>query len=57
MGPDLLCFLEDQETKDLIFLAVQHKVMAKLNKKSGSLWWIVLTPRIIIHFRYVTSIL
>ena len=31
MGPDLMCFVQDQETKELILLALQSKIAASLN--------------------------
>lgn len=34
MGPDLLCFLQDQETGEIIVLAVQCKVAPKLNTET-----------------------
>jgi hypothetical protein len=31
MGPDLMCFVQDQETKELILLALQSKIAESLN--------------------------
>jgi len=33
IGPDLLCFLQDEEMKELIVLALQARVSPKLNVK------------------------
>ncbi len=34
MGPDLFCFVQDEETKELILLAVQAKVSPKITAET-----------------------
>ncbi len=47
MGPDLLCFLQDEETKELILLAIQSKVSPTLDAGTwqSALDSVTLTPQ------------
>ena len=45
MGPDLLCFLQDKETKELIVLALQTKVSPNLDAQTWQSALISLTPQ------------
>jgi len=53
MGPDLLCFLEDKETKEPILLEVQCKVAKKLDHKT----WLSALQSIDLKNRYTVLVL
>lgn len=45
MGPDLLCFLQDEQTKELILLALQGKFSRTLNAQTWQRAIISLVPK------------
>jgi hypothetical protein len=45
MGPDFLCFLQDEETKELILLALQAKASPTLNARIWPSAVISVTPQ------------
>lgn len=45
MGPDLLCFAQDEETKELILLAVQLKVSSIVKARTWKTAIISVTPQ------------
>jgi hypothetical protein len=52
MGPDLLCFVQDEETGELILLAMQAKVSPKISSET----WISAVNSVTPNFFYTNVV-